>query len=333
MATTTYGSISQRTAAWASTEALAHAMPVEVLARYGQSKPIPKNTADGAKFRRAVPFAAATTPLAEGTPPTAHTISYVDVPVTLAQYGDVVEITDKVHDMAEDPVLKDAMQLNGEQAAETLELILWGVLQGGTARTFTNGTARNQVNTALTGAGGLAIIRNAVRALKSARAKMVTSMLSGSVNYKTEPVAAGFVAFGHTNMETDLRGIPGFVPVELYGAATKALPFEVGKVENVRFVLSPVLTPFADAGGTKGTMMSTSGTLADVYSLVIVAANAYGLTALRGAGAITPAVLNPNVPRGGDPLGQKGTVGWKTYFAAVRLNETWMHRIEAAVTA
>ncbi|MCD2476522.1 N4-gp56 family major capsid protein, partial [Staphylococcus aureus] len=70
----------------------------------------------------------------------------------------------------------------------------------------------------------------------------------------------------------------------------------------------------------------------DVYPIVIVGQDAYGTVALKGATAITPMVLNPGTPRGGDPLGQRGTVGWKTYFTAIRLNEAWMARLEVAVT-
>ena len=128
MSLVTYGSISQRTAAWASKEMLSHAMPIEVLARFALSKPIPKNIADGAKFRRAIPFAPAVTPLTEGVTPAGRSMQYEDVSVSLAQYGDWAEITDKVMDMAEDPVLKDVSQLCGEQAAETIETLLWGVL-------------------------------------------------------------------------------------------------------------------------------------------------------------------------------------------------------------
>ena len=43
---TDYGQISQRTAAWAATEMLSHAEPIIVLGKFGQTKPIPKNTAD-----------------------------------------------------------------------------------------------------------------------------------------------------------------------------------------------------------------------------------------------------------------------------------------------
>lgn len=329
MATTNYSGVSQRTAAWAATEMLAHAEPILCCQKFAQTKPIPKNKAEGAKFRRPVPFAVATTPLTEGVTPTAQALTYEDVPVTLAQYGAVVEITDKVQDMAEDPVLKDASMLCGEQAAETTELLTWNVLKAGSSVFYANGTQRTDVNTVLT----LNKLQAAVRLLKKNRAKLVTEMLSGSTNYKTEPVGAGFIAFGHTDLDSDIRNIAGFVPVELYGQSTKALPYEIGKVQNVRFVLSPLFTAVANGGGAKGSMVSTGGTSADVYQLVIIAKDSYALTPLKGSTAITPMVLAPGVARGGDPLGQKGTVGWKTWFAALRLNEAWMTRIECAVTA
>lgn len=334
MSVNTYGSISQRTAAWASTEMLSRALPIECAARFALSKPIPKNTAEGASFRRAIPFPPATTPLTEGVTPAGRAIQYENVNVTLAQYGDYVEITDRVVDMAEDPVLKDASQLCGEQAAETIETLLWGVLRAGTAFAQTNGgTTRGNINTALTGASGLTLLRNASRVLKAQRARMVTEMLKGSTDYLTTPVAAGWVAMGHTDFETDLRGIPGFTPVELYGQAMKALPYEVGKVDNFRFVLSPVFTPFFGAGSaTLNGMRSAGGANVDVYPLVIVGKESYANVALRGSRAMTPMVLNPNTPRGGDPLGQRGTVGWKTYYAGLRLNESWMYRLDCGVT-
>ena len=329
MPVTNYSGVSQRTAAWVATEMLAHAEPILCVQKFAQTKPIPKNKAEGAKFRRPVPFAVATTPLTEGVTPSSQALTYEDVPVTLQQYGAVVEITDKVQDMVEDPVLKDASMLCGEQAAETMEILTWNVLKAGTSIFYTNGTVVTDVNTAL----GLGKLQAAVRLLKKNRAKMVTEMLSGSTNYKTEPVGAGFIAFGHTDLDSDIRLISGFVPVELYGQSTKALPYEIGKVQNIRFILSPLFTPLANGGGDKGSMVSTTGVKADVYDLVIIAKDSYGLTPLKGSNSIEPMIMPPGVARGGDPLGQRGTVGWKTWFQALRLNEAWLTRIRCAVTA
>ncbi|MFI8748784.1 N4-gp56 family major capsid protein [Vreelandella lionensis] len=327
MTTTTYGSISQRTAAWAAAEMLAHAEPILVLSKFGQSKPMPKNKADTAKFRRPVPFNIPDTPLAEGVTPTAQQMQYEDVEVQLKQWGAWVEITDVVNDLAEDPVLSDASMLCGEQAAETVEVQTWGAIRAGTNVFYANGSSRSAVNTKIS----LAKQRAITRALKAQRAKKVTSMVGGSPNYSTEPVDAAFIAFAHTDLEADIRDMVGFVPTEKYGSM-KALPYEIGKVEDVRYVLSPVLDKFADAGGTAGSMVSTTGTNADVYPVVYIAKESYGLVPLKGKNAITPKVLNPDTPRGGDPLGQRGSVGWKTYFVAKVLNEAWLARLEVAAS-
>jgi N4-gp56 family major capsid protein len=327
MARTTYGDINQRTAAWAATEMLAHAEPILVLSKFGQSKPLPKNKADTVKFRRPVPFEVLDTPLIEGETPTAQQMQYEDVEVQIQQWGAWVEITDVVNDLAEDPVLSDASMVCGEQAAETIELQTWGALRAGTNVFFANGEERDEVNTPIT----LAKQRAVTRALKAQRAKKVTSMVGGSPNYSTEPVDAAFVAFAHTDMEADIRDMTGFVPTEKYGSM-KALPHEIGKVEDVRYVLSPVLDKFADEGGAENGMVSTGGDNADIYPVVYIAKESYGLIPLKGKGAITPKVLNPNTPRGGDPLGQRGSVGWKTYFVAKILNEAWMARLEVAAT-
>lgn len=334
MAGSKYGDISQRTAAFAAADMLEHARPIIVLSDYGQPKPLPKNKAETVKFRRPIPFAVSTVQLTEGVTPTSHKMTYADVPATIGQYGDVCEITDRVQDLSEDPVLKDASELSGEQAAETIEMVTWGIIKAGTSVVYAASTdaARTDVNDPIT----LSAQRTATRFLKAQRGKKITSKMGSTVNYGTEPVDAAFIAFGHTDLEADIRDMNGFVPVEKYGSM-KPLPYECGKVEDVRYILTPLLSPFLDAGGAyagSGTaMVSTSGTSSDVYPIVIIAKDAYGTIPLRGEGAISPMVLNPGTPSKSDPLGQRGFVSWKAYFTSVILNEAWMVRLEVAATA
>ncbi|MCH8083589.1 MAG: N4-gp56 family major capsid protein [Myxococcales bacterium] len=115
--TTTYGVISQRTAAWAATVMLRHAEPILVLQKFGTPKEMPRNKANVVKFRRPIPFTDADTPLVEGVTPTAQKMAYEDVSATMRQYGKPIEITDVVQDLSEDPVLKDAAILAGEGMA------------------------------------------------------------------------------------------------------------------------------------------------------------------------------------------------------------------------
>ena len=81
-----------------------------------------------------------------------------------------------------------------------------------------------------------------------------------------------------------------------------------------------------------GLTVSTGGTSADVYQTVIMGQEAWGTVPLKGKDSITPMILNPGTPRGGDELGQRGSVAWKTWHTSVVLNEAWINRIESAVT-
>lgn len=333
MATTSYGSISQRTAAWAATEMLAHAEPELVLSKFGQAKPLPKNKADTVKFRRPIPFTVSVAPLVEGVTPTAQAMSYEDISVQIQQYGAVTKITDKVNDLAEDPVLKDASMLSGEQAGQTVEKLIYGVIKGGTNVFYDTKahSSRATVDSKIT----LDRIRAVVRSLRANYGRPITSVLGGSVNYQTKPVEGGYIAFAHTDLEADIRGLAGFVPVAQYGSRQPLCPGELGSVENVRFILSAFLDPFQAAGVAVGVtgMIADDATNIDVYPVIFVAKEAYGLVPLKGKEAITPTVINPDEPSKSDPLGQTGCVGWKTWFASVILNQNWIARLEVGATA
>lgn len=328
MTTTTYTTLSQRTSAWAATEMLSHAEPMEVIMKYGLSKPLPKNKANQVSFRRPVPFTVSTVPAAEGVTPSAQVMAYEDVTATMQQYVFITEITDHVADMAEDPVMSDASMLIGEQMGETLEMVTYAAVKAGTTKFYANGSARTDVNTVIT----LTKQRTVTRTLKANRAKKIAARLAGSPNFATYPVDAAYFAFANTDIESDLRGISGFTPVEQYGSM-KSEPYEVGKLEDVRYILAPHFDAWADGGGSTSTMVTTSGSNADVYPVLYLGKEAFGCIPLRGANAAKPMVLQPGVPSKSDPAGQRGYVSTKAYFVAKILNQSWMARLEVAATA
>jgi N4-gp56 family major capsid protein len=325
--------ISPRTNVYAERQMLKHAGPVRVLDKFGMMRPMPKNKTQTIKFRRPKVFTAATTPLVEGVTPTTTQFSYEDVETTLKQYGMLIEITDVIEDTHEDPVLNDATVQAGENIGRTLEALDYGILKAGTNAFFANGTSRTDVNTPIS----LAKQRAVVRALKAQKAMKISRILDGSVNFATKPIEASFVAVHHTDVEQDIRNLPGFTPVAQYGSRKPISEYEIGSVEDVRFICSPDLDPIADGGGTKGgsgtDMVSTGGTSADVYPVLFFGKEAYGIVPLRGQGAVSPTILRPGVRDKSDPLGQRGYVGWKTWHTAVILNQVWMARLEVAVTA
>lgn len=183
------------------------------------------------------------------------------------------------------------------------------------------------MNTAIT----IDVQRRAVRALKRQNARQITSIIRSTPSFGTENVAPGYVGLVHPDLERDIRALPGFTPAEKYGTIT---PWEneLGKIDDVRYVTSTIFEPWADAGGAKGTMLSTGGVSADVYPVLYVGKDAYGIIALKGAYAVTPLVVNPK-PSDSDPLAQRGKAGFKTMQTAVILNDLWMIRCEVAATA
>lgn len=327
MAQTSYGDISPRTAAYAEKELLKRGLPFLVLEKFGQAKTLPEASSKVIKFRRYSALPTVPTALSEGVTPTGQQLAVTDITATLTQYGDKVTITDVILDTHEDPVLNEAVTLIGEQAAQMIEKMRFGVLKAGTNVLYANGAARNAVNTAIS----INLQRRAVRALKRQNARFITSVVRSTPAYGTENVAPGFVALIHPDLEADVRGLTGFVPAEKYGSMT---PWEneLGKCEDCRYVSSTVFEPWADAGGAKGTMLSTTGTNADVYPVLYVARDAYGIVALKGMFAVTPMVVNPK-PSDSDPLAQRGHVGWKAMQTAVILNDLFMIRAEVAATA
>lgn len=343
-AVTVYGDISPRTAAYAVSEFLKRGMPYLILEKFGQTYPIPNNATKVAKFRRyylvgatgAAGTGTATeafstplsiTPLVEGVTPAGKKLTNTDYTVTLVQYGDYATITDVVMDTHEDPVLKVMTEVLGESAAQTIETIRYNILKAGTNVFWANGGVRTAVNTVVT----LALQRSVTTALTRQNAKKITSIVKSTPDYRTEPIEAAYVALHHPDCETDIRNMTGFIATKQYGTVT---PWEneTGSVEQVRYLSSTVFAPFADAGGAKGAMRSTTGTSADVYPILYLARDAYGIVPLKGKDSLTPMVVNPK-PASGDPLGQRGTVGWKAMTTAVILNDCWMARLEVAATA
>lgn len=329
MPMTAYGDVSPRVGIIAISQFLKHAEHPIVFNKLGQIERVPKNKGQTIKWRRWVPFDPITTPLTEGVTPSSQKLAVVDVTAALGQYGNWSEITDVIQDTHEDPILQGMMQIHGQQASESFETLTYLTLRAGTNVVYANGSARNAVNTKVS----LGKVRSAVRTLNKNKCRKKSTILAPSVNYKTQAIEAAYVAVCHTDLEPDIRDLQGFVPVSQYGSRQTICPQEFGSVENVRFITTTVATPFADAGGLDGnTVLSTTGTNADVYPILIFGEDAYGTVALKGKDAAEILVRNPGKPEKGNELGQTGSVGWKGWHVAARLNEAWMVRLEVAAT-
>lgn len=346
-----YSTAASRNLIRAAQDMLAHAQPITVLGDFGTQREMPQNSTDTLVFRRTLPYLASTTGttienstryvgtpviaasafvLGEGATPNANSVSFQDVTVQLQQYGLLFKYSSKVESLYEDDIPGEMVKLTGETMAEVMELVRYGVLRAGSTVIYANGSSRSAVNTAIS----LNAIRKAARTLEANRAKRVTSRLAPSVNFNTKAVQPAFIVFVHTDAVADIRNLTGFTRVEDYGSFQPIHDMEIGACEDFRFIKSPLLTSFQAAGSaTLNGMLSLGGSNVDVYPFIIIGEDAWGQVALKGMSAIKPTVLKASTINHANPLGQFGYVGASTWFAAVRLNEAWCARIEAAVTA
>jgi len=340
----TYSDLTPRQSGFSVAEFLKRAIPMMTIEKFGTQKPLPKNETKTIKMRRyflvggtggysgaagSYNLPLATTALTEGETPAGIKMDYKDYSVDIAQYGNWTGFTDFFMDTHEDvpPVIREFSDILGEQAALTKETLTYNVLKAGTNVFYANGTARTDVNTPVT----KALVRRVTRALKVQNARKISSVLASEVKYNTQPIEAGFITLVHPNCENDVREIDGFIPVKNY-AQGKAMEGEIGSVEDMRFVSSTVFTAFADAGGAAGTMLSTTGTLADVYPMITLAKEAFSIIPLRGANVAQMYVVYPKATET-DPLAQRGTIGYKFYHASIITNEFNLVRMEVAATA
>lgn len=273
----------------------------------GQKRPIPKNGGKTINFRKYLSFSAATTALTEGVTPNGKSVALTEKVSTVAQYGDFVEVSDILDMTHIDPVLDEVADILGEQAADTLDRIVRGVLAGGTNIQYANdATTLATIGTddRLT----VTELRKAVRTLKRNNVK---------------PMGDGYyVAIVHPNTTFDLQGDTNWVNANQYAGSTNIFTGEIGRMYGIRFIETS--NAFINAGA--------GASAADVYYTFIMGENAYGVVDVAGSGAVQN-IVKPHGSAGtADPLNQRATSGWKAMFTAVILEQAAMVQVRHTVS-
>ena len=327
-------------------EILAHAIPVEVLGITGTQKRLPGNRGDTVIFRRFLPYGgvdnrwvtpqnaatfASSQQTVEGVTPNADTLAAVDISASLQQYGVLYAVTDKTVDLYEDDIPAEMKRQTGERIGMLREMVRYGALKGATNSFYAGGNSRATVDQVISLTG----LRKIGRSLLANHARQITQILDPSENFNTAPIEAGFLVFCHTDLEPDIRDLPGFVKVAEYGTRKPVNEYEIGSVERFRFILSPELVPYADSGAAVGStgLCSTSGSNIDVYPVIVTGDDAWGQVALRGRDAIEPTWIPPGQKDKNDPLGQRGYIGASFYFTCLVLNQGYMAVYEVGSTS
>ncbi len=276
------------------------------------------------QMRKFQSLAVSTTPLTEGVIPDGLNLQTAKVEVQLAQYGDWIKVTDLAATATIDDVMREAMDVLGENAGRKLHKVIMNALTGGDVDQIQYGGSVTAVGD-LTAADVMTstVIKKAVRTLR---------------NNNVKPYPDGYYrGILHPYQAHDLMADSLWQDVAKYnggagaGGGLDLVAGEIGKMHGVRFRESTeVLSDTAGSGS------------AATYSAFIYAPNAFGVFDFK-----TQAVANidtetgrgisihsipVNTPTKDDPLGQFGLVGWKASFAAKVIDPDRIVRLRTGAT-
>lgn len=267
---------------------------------------LPVNMGKTITWNRYSALTVASTALTEGTNPTGVTPSGTQVSTTLAQYGNVLPVTDLLFVTSIDREAKEKTDLAAQNMAETLDTLNRNELWTGATVQLANGRA---ALTAITSTDTLTSteIRRVRRSLRKQNAIPYDD---GCFLAKTGP-----------DTSFDLVNDSVWLAVSEYGDSAKSAIFnqEIGKLFQVRFL---------EATANQYNESST----VTVYSTFVHGQQAVGCVDLDSL---------PNgliIKQSGDQdtsnaLNLFMTIGWKAAYAVKTLNANWSYVIKSAASS
>lgn len=280
--------------------------------QFGEKYSIPKNGGRVIEFRKFDDLPKNLTALTEGVTPDGKKLKVGKIEATVAQYGDYVTLTDVLMLSAIDNNIVVATKKIGKQGGMTMDTVVRNVVHAGTNVQYYDESVNSRDAISDSMKLNVDCIRRAVRTLKAANADPRED------NY--------FVGIIHPHVSYDLMSDPAWEAVKNYDPEDWYRG-EIGRIAGVRFVESTEAPIFVKAGANN----AGDSQKQDVYSTLIIGADAYGVVDVAGGG-IEILVKQLGSAGSADPLDQRSTVGWKATQTAVILNQDAMVRIETAST-
>lgn len=280
-----------------------------------QVKNLPMNSGAVIRWSRFSPLAIITTALSEATNPAEVAMTSTQVSATLAEYGNVTNVSSLFSMTQIDVGLKEHIEVHGQNAGESIDQLIRAELNtGATTQIVTVATLITDIH--LTDVFTGLEVRKAVRTLKLNKAQRFESGLYRGI---IGPASS-----------YDLFGNSEWLDAHRYTTSDAIERGVVGKLHGVEFVETN--NQFVSlSGGFSGTpVTATSAGVANVYSTFIFGKNAYGIVNLGSITAPTVIVKNPGPNDTSNPLNMFSTVGWKMPFAAKTLNSNWIIAVKTS---
>lgn len=285
------------------------AEPSLVHDQFGQKRPIPANGGKKIEFRKFAGLAKALTPLTEGVTPDGKSLNVTTIEAEVSQYGDFITQSDVLELTAIDNTIVEATKILGRQAGATLDTIVRNVLQSGTNVTYCPKVGADGAETPVTSRSDLDnTCQLTVKVLQQVVAKL-RAQNAPTINGK-------YVAIIHPYVAYDLMQDKNWTDAHKYSDPEKLFNGELGEIAGIRFVQSSEAKIYS--GG--------------VFSTLVLADDAYGVTEITGGGLQT-IVKQKGSAGTADPLDQRSSVGWKAMRTAEILNQQYLVRIESKSAA
>ena len=340
-----------------SKELLSIVQQETILDQFAMKAPIPKNNGNKAitMFRFGPPSVAGVQSLSEGTAITTanyRALVLNSLSKSLAQYGQVIGLTDILRATDLFNSLQQATKTSGLDMALWVDSVIRNVLVGSNltasgssigsaaegAGTFDNSDACNTAASS----GGIKVYGNPATlttqtfsglnsATTAADATMTASAVLDSMTRlkrnRAPMINGGYVLATDPRVTRDLMRDSDWLNASNYG--NKGQPFykgEVGSIYGCRVVTqtnSFVSTGSATAADEFIYQASVAGgglaVSKDIIASFFFGNESFGIPALTGDDPLSPKVVITDTPDKSDPLNQLVTVGVKLYFAALRL--------------
>lgn len=260
----------------------------------------------------------ATTALSEGAVPVGQNLTMNNVPVVLSQYGDFTRTTDIAEFLYDRSLIKDASDVLGIQATETIDTVVVNVVGAGTNVVYGDGSVSS-------------------RSTVTSSMKMTTTLIARSVrwletnNVKKFPpmpiIGNAYAMITHPNVVYDIRLDTNFIAAVNYSSPNPSntnrgdlFTGELGSWMGARIISSTIAPSYGQAGATS----------AYVYGSLVYGDGAYAVSEFQGG--LSTYIHTGGVQDTSNPLEQFSTVGWKWMGAAIILDNNRLVRLETSAT-
>jgi N4-gp56 family major capsid protein len=328
MAQTTTSTHSVELQKYFSKELLSQQVQALRLAEFGKKAPLPTKAGQNSIrwFRYGNPSASSVATLTEGTVITGtRTLALTNVDATLVHYGQVVQITDELQAVEFFNSIEQATMTNAQDAALHADNIIRAELITGT-------TKRYSANGSTASFAGL-------QAATAAQGKFIAlDALDGVTQLKINrapTIGGGYVAVAPPQVTRDLMNDSAWLAAKQYSDVKDLYAGEVGSFHGLRFVEATNPWSEDETEGTFDDTYTASGTNSAgglIYATFMLGGEAFGVPELNGESPYSPKVYITDGADKADPLNQLTNVGFKTWWAAKILNNSYfvVHRSKSA---